>query len=176
MFTLATIVYLLLFSNLNSKVELNPEWSTNRTSSAHVRVVPRGALSETSIFSLHHIEDASGAGLKQLSGHLNHSSDPLTFYLAVSPNLDITLTRHADEGMYFVPMAQAIDGAGGHILSSQPVFLQTSQNGTDYYLHVCLEGYEHLHEGSFCLSPARGRKGRNMIPLLADTWTEHCAI
>ena len=177
MFSLVTSVLLLLFSNLNSKVELNPEWGPNSTSSAHVRVVPRGALSETSIFSLHHTQDAHGSAVKSIAGCLkNHCQDPHAFYLAVTPDLSVTLTPHADEGMHFVPMGLATSEAGGHVLSPQPVLLRTTQNGSHYYLHVCLGGYKHLHEGHFCLRPAEGRKGRNTVPLLADTWTEHCAV
>ena len=172
MFTLVTSVLLLLFSNQNSKLELNQEWEPNNTSSPHVHVVPRGALLESSIFSLHHTQDANSSAVKNVAGHLNHS----VFYLGITPDLDITLTPHADEGVHFVPMGQAIAKAGRHVLSSMPVFLRTSQNETDYYLHVCLGEYKHLHEGRFCLRPAGGRTGRNAVPLLADTWTEHCVV
>lgn len=175
-FTLTTSVLLLLFSDLNSKLEVNPEWSPEQNSSAHVRVVPRGALSATSIFLLDHIQEAGGSSAKQVAGDLNRSLTPDALYLAINPDLHITLTPHSDEGIHFVLVPLETDGAGMHVLSSQPAFLRTSQNGTDYYLHVCLSGYERMHEGHFCLRPMEGRKGMSTIPLLVDTWTEHCVV
>lgn len=175
-FTLTTSILLLLFSDLNAKLEMNPAWSPEQNSSAHVRVVPRGALSTTSIFLLNDIQDASGSSAKQVAGDLNRSLTPDALYLAITPDLHITLTPHSDEGIQFVRVPLASDGEGVHILSSQPAFLQTSQNGTYYYLHVCLSGYERMHEGSFCLRPVEGRKGMSTIPLLVDSWIEHCVV
>ena len=173
-FTLTTSVLLLLFSDLNSKLEVNPDWSPEQNSSAHVRVVPRGALSTSSIFLLNHIKDIHGSSVKQVAGDLNSSLTADALYLAITPDLQITLTPHSNEGIHFVLVPLETNGADTHILSSQPAFLQTSQNGTNYYLHVCLSGYTRIHEGSFCLRPVEGRKGVNTIPLLVDTWIEHC--
>ena len=171
--TVTVSVLLYLFTG-HQKLEL-PDLQLTASPVAVFRVVPSGAVSPQSMYTvvhtIHATESGEPASMSMLSREVRmaagNASKLETYYLFVSDNLSVQFTQNASLAAKLT--FKSFSGAG--LIVDIPHFIQYTRNNTTYMLLACRTGRV---ESTICLNQYGHKPPKRAVPLITRPYKKHC--